>query len=222
VKTLQRLSPAFARLLIEQTYGEVISRPALSLKDRELATVAMLVALGDVPSALELHCVGMLRTGWSPREMAEVILFAAAGAGTRSFEAATAVAERVLAKDSTIGDALSSEPGRVPEDVRRYAVVLFDASRHADVLSALARIRACDGPPLALSDRRLVELARTLARGNERSQIAAHIERCLHAGWTREQLVELLMHTTVYAGWPLTLNALQPAAAVLERYTVRP
>jgi 4-carboxymuconolactone decarboxylase len=222
VGTLQRLSPEFARLLIEQTYGEVISRPALSLKDRELVTVAILVALGDVPSALDLHCAGMLRTGWTPREMTQVVLLAAVGAEIRSFEASMAVACNVLAKSrGRVGDA-SSEPGGkqpIPEDIREMAYMLFGTSRHTDVLFALEGIETWKETPLSPRDRRLVELSRTLARGNERSAIAAHLERCLLAGWTQEQLVELLMHMTVYAGWPLTLNALQPATATFERFS---
>jgi 4-carboxymuconolactone decarboxylase len=222
VGTLRRLSPEFARLLIEQTYGEVISRPALSLKDRELVTVAILVALGDVPSALDLHCLGMLRTGWTPREMAQVILLAAGGADMRWFEASMIVARNVVAKRRSRAGERSGEPGDkqpIPEDIRETANSLFGASRHSDVLQALEGIETWDGMPLGLRERRLVELSRTLARGNERSAIAEHLERCLLVGWTQEQLVELLMHMTVYAGWPLTLNALQPATATFERFS---
>ncbi|MGG1943534.1 carboxymuconolactone decarboxylase family protein [Trinickia sp. NRRL B-1857] len=224
VGTLQRLSPEFARLLIEQIYGEVISRPALSLKDRELVTVAILVALGDVPSALDLHCVGMLRTGWTPREMTQVILLAAVGAEMRSFEASMVVARNVVAKSRGRAGATLREPGHaqpIPEDIREMAYLLFGASRHTDVLLALEGIETWEGMPLGPRDRRLVELSRTLARGNERSAIASHLERCLLAGWTQEQLVELLMHMTVYAGWPLTLNALQPATATFERFSAQ-
>lgn len=222
VGTLQRLSPEFARLLIEQTYGEVISRPALSLKDRELVTVAILVALGDVPSALDLHCIGMLRTGWTPREMAQVIVLAAVGADMRSFEASMVVARNVVAKSRSGVRETSGEPGSrqpIPEEIRDAAYLLFGASRHSDVALALEGVETWAGMPLGPRDRRLVELSRTLARGNERSAIAAHLERCLLVGWTQEQLVELLMHMTVYAGWPLTLNALQPATATFERFS---
>jgi alkylhydroperoxidase/carboxymuconolactone decarboxylase family protein YurZ len=164
----------------------------------------------------------MLRTGWTPREMAQVILLAAGGADMRWFEASMIVARNVVAKRRSRAGERSGEPGDkqpIPEDIRETANSLFGASRHSDVLQALEGIETWDGMPLGLRERRLVELSRTLARGNERSAIAEHLERCLLVGWTQEQLVELLMHMTVYAGWPLTLNALQPATATFERFS---
>ena len=39
-------------------------------------------------------------------------------------------------------------------------------------------------------------------------QLRVHVAAALNLGWTREEVVELLMQTAIYAGFPPALNAL--------------
>jgi 4-carboxymuconolactone decarboxylase len=39
-------------------------------------------------------------------------------------------------------------------------------------------------------------------------QLRVHVEAALHLGWPREEVVEILMQTAIYAGFPAALNAL--------------
>ena len=68
------------RSILEFVYGDIYLRPGLSLRDRELAAVATLVALGR-SSQIPQHLRAALKTGVTPDELREVILQTAAIAG---------------------------------------------------------------------------------------------------------------------------------------------
>jgi 4-carboxymuconolactone decarboxylase len=68
------------RLIIEFAYGEVYSRPLLSLRDRQIATVAVLIALGR-SSQLPVHLRSSLQAGLSADELREIVLQVATLAG---------------------------------------------------------------------------------------------------------------------------------------------
>lgn len=71
-----------------------------------------------------------------------------------------------------------------------------------------------DRPGLALRDRSLVTVAQlaALGRGDE---LRAHLRGALELGISREELVEVLMQTAIYAGVPAANDALKVAAEVL-------
>jgi 4-carboxymuconolactone decarboxylase len=68
------------RWIIEYVYGDIYLRPGLSLRDRELAAVATLVALGR-SSQIPQHLRAALKAGVTPDELREVIMQTAAIAG---------------------------------------------------------------------------------------------------------------------------------------------
>ncbi len=69
-------------------------------------------------------------------------------------------------------------------------------------------------PGLAIRDRSLVTVAQLAALGRSQ-ELRAHLVGALNVGVTREEIVEVLMHTAVYAGVPLAVEALRVAAEVL-------
>src|ERR687894_608617 len=69
-------------------------------------------------------------------------------------------------------------------------------------------------PGLALRDRSLVTVAQLAALGRT-EELRAHLRGALNVGLTREELVEVLMQTAVYAGVPAANDALKVAAEVL-------
>ena len=81
VDGLSAISPDFARLLIEFPFGDVLSRPGLDLKTRELATVATLAALGNAPLGLKVHIHGALNVGCTRQEIVELMMQMAVYAG---------------------------------------------------------------------------------------------------------------------------------------------
>lgn len=62
------------RLLIEFGLGTVFSRPGMSLREREIANIAMLVGMGDCQQQLRYHIGAALRLGMSPAELEELLL----------------------------------------------------------------------------------------------------------------------------------------------------
>jgi 4-carboxymuconolactone decarboxylase len=68
------------RSIVEFVYGDIYLRPGLSTRDRELAAVATLVALGR-SSQLPQHLRASLKAGITADELREVILQTATIAG---------------------------------------------------------------------------------------------------------------------------------------------
>lgn len=78
---LKAFAPEMFDWIVDFAYGDVVSRPALDLRSRELATVAALTALGNAAPQLRAHIGGALNAGCAPREILEVILQMAVYAG---------------------------------------------------------------------------------------------------------------------------------------------
>jgi 4-carboxymuconolactone decarboxylase len=68
------------RLIVEVAYGDVYSRPGLTLRERQIASVAALVATGR-SSQLPVHLRSSLQAGLSAEELREVIIQTATIAG---------------------------------------------------------------------------------------------------------------------------------------------
>jgi 4-carboxymuconolactone decarboxylase len=78
---MEEEEPELFRSLVEFVFGDVLSRPVLDLKMRELATVAVLTALGNARPQLRLHIHGALNVGWKREEVHEIIMQQAIYAG---------------------------------------------------------------------------------------------------------------------------------------------
>ena len=79
--TLTDIAPELGAWISDFAYGDVVSRPGLDLRTRELATVAALTALGNARPQLESHIAGALNAGCTPQEILEVVLQMAVYAG---------------------------------------------------------------------------------------------------------------------------------------------
>lgn len=66
--------PEFANYLLEYPFGDIYARAGLGLREREIATVAALCALGTAGPQLRVHIHGALHVGCTPREIVEVIM----------------------------------------------------------------------------------------------------------------------------------------------------
>lgn len=81
VDELSRTFPDFAGLLLEFPFGDIYSRKGLGLREREIATVAALCAMGNAAPQLKVHLHASLHVGCSPREIVEVLMQMAVYAG---------------------------------------------------------------------------------------------------------------------------------------------
>ncbi len=71
---LKDIAPDLGRWIVEFGYADIISRPGLDLRTRELATVAALTALGTAQPQLRAHVNGALNVGAKPQEIVEVVM----------------------------------------------------------------------------------------------------------------------------------------------------
>ena len=74
IDSLAGICPDLGRYIIEFGFGDVYSRPGLSLQQRELATVAALTALGTAQPQLKVHIAAALNVGLSREEIIETML----------------------------------------------------------------------------------------------------------------------------------------------------
>jgi len=98
VERLRDIAPDFADWIIEFSYGDVMSRPGLDRRSRELATIAALTALGNAQPQLRVHIEGALRIGCRAQEIVEVILQMAVFAGFPAAINALGIAREVFAQ----------------------------------------------------------------------------------------------------------------------------
>jgi 4-carboxymuconolactone decarboxylase len=100
IESLKDIAPDLGRYIIEFAFGDIYSRPGLSLQSRELATVAALTALGNAQPQLKVHIHGALNVGCTRKEVIEVIVQMAVYAGfPAALNGITAAKEVFQARD---------------------------------------------------------------------------------------------------------------------------
>lgn len=231
---LRDVAPDLANLAISFAYGQVYSRQGLTLLQRQTATVAMLAAMGGLEPQLKFHMRAALNIGSSVAQLVEVMTHLVVYAG---FPAALngVAALRAIVQPSELSETVPSTPNSEREE--RYAAGLaaleaIDGSAGEKVISSLAAIAPDLGrfiiefafgdiytrQGIDLHTRELVTVAALAAMGNARPQLKVHTHGFLNVGGTKEQLVELAIHTAPYAGFPRAINA---ALAIQEALAER-
>ena len=77
VEVVERLAkdfPDFADYVLEFPFGDIYARPGLGLREREIAVVAALCAMGNAAPQLRVHLKAALHVGCTPREIVEVMM----------------------------------------------------------------------------------------------------------------------------------------------------
>lgn len=62
------------RYIVEFAFGDIYNRDGISLRDREIATVAMLTVLGGREPQLKVHIGAALNVGLTSKEIEEIII----------------------------------------------------------------------------------------------------------------------------------------------------
>lgn len=74
IQSLEEISPDLGKYIIEFAFGDIYSRPALSLQEREMITIVSLLTAGGCEPQLEVHINGALNTGIEPVKVVETFL----------------------------------------------------------------------------------------------------------------------------------------------------
>lgn len=69
-------------------------------------------------------------------------------------------------------------------------------------------------PGLDLRSREIATVAALTVMGNAAPQLKVHIHAALNVGVTREEVIEVIMQMSAYAGFPAALNAVAVAREV--------
>jgi 4-carboxymuconolactone decarboxylase len=93
-QTVRDLHPALDEWMITEGYGRTLSRPGLTLRQRELLMVAMCAVL-DVPHQLHSHLKGAVHAGATPAEVGEALEAVIGELGGREQDQARQLLKRV-------------------------------------------------------------------------------------------------------------------------------
>ena len=74
VESLASSFPEFANYVLEYPFGDIYSRTGLGLREREIASVAALCAMGNAAPQLRVHIHAALNVGCTPQEILEVLM----------------------------------------------------------------------------------------------------------------------------------------------------
>lgn len=73
IRSLADIAPDLGQYIVEFAFGDIYSRPGLTLRERELVTIASLLTAGGCEPQLEVHLNGALNVGASPEQIVEAI-----------------------------------------------------------------------------------------------------------------------------------------------------
>ena len=233
VKRLAEISPDMARFTVEYPYGDVLSRPGLDLRLRQVCTVSTLIAQGSAQPQLKFHMEGLLNVGGRPQELIEILFLSTAILGFPAAIDAIGIVRRIFAERAL---PFTPVPARDDDGMDRYRrgsdafrdLMQADPSDHlaplADVSPELAQwsiefafgdILTREG--LEAKAKQLAIVSMLAAVGNRTDALRFHLQGALSCGATSTEIVESLIQISVYAGFPAALNAFATARDVLEK-----
>ena len=214
VSDLYAGSPYLGELRNTVVYGEIWERPQLSKRDRSLITVAVLQAM--VRDELEIHIPRGLDNGLTPEEISEIILHVTFYAGWPTGVQASLIAAEVFAERGiTLGELPRTAAAATNLDNElssAYAAV----PRLGELRNSVLYGDVWERPLLSKRDRSLITVAvnQALYATNE---LRTHIGRALDDnGVTPQEISEVILHVTFYAGWPAAVNAGRLATDAFE------
>lgn len=95
IQSMEDIAPDIGTYLVEFA-GNVFAREGLSLRERELVTVASLLTAGGCESQLEIHINGALNVGIPPQKIVELFVQCIAYTGYPRVLNAVSVAKKVF------------------------------------------------------------------------------------------------------------------------------
>lgn len=205
---------------IENLWGRIWARPGLTLRERQLASLAALVYLRDEPG-LRSHLRHCQAVGLGAEQIRSMVVLVGHYAGWPSIEAAFRVLGEVAEE---VPELATQTPLSVPASADSeywFAAGLQTLSdlgwnngphdaeppiKNSDrrfwnhTIEALFG-RAYSVPGLTLKEKQLVVMATIIAHGNQIG-IRTHYLRCHNAGVSELEVRELLLQVGYYTGWP--------------------
>ncbi|MCC2957598.1 carboxymuconolactone decarboxylase family protein [Massilia sp. IC2-477] len=203
--------------------GGVWKRPQLSVRDRSLITLSVLVARNQ-SERLPYYVDMALDNDVKASELSGLITHLAFYSGWANAIAATEIVQPVFARRG-IGAAALATPDAEPfpldqtGEQRRHTVTSRKFGELAPGLVQLTHEVLFQDlwlqPELTPRDRCLVTISSVIATA-QTAQLAFYLNRALDHGVTRAELSELMTHIAFYSGWSSVFTALGVVKDVFE------
>ena len=221
--------PGLRHYTRESIFGAVWARPGLELRYRMLATLSVLSSLQYL-SQLQTYVHSALNMGLSAEEIQEALIHCSIYAGFP-----TAVNALEVAHDAFRERGIEPPQTEVPEvsleemeargrELRERLIGVEDQGGYVNAMADLApdlrrlTLQFSFGeiyfrPGLDLKARVVCATAALTALRAD-AQLRNFLQAGPRVGFSKEEIVEVLMHTGGYAGYPAALNAISLAAEV--------
>lgn len=223
LNSAEDVSPSFERYTKEVLLGDLWQRPPLSVRDRSIITLSVLIARNQ-SAQMPYYLNVALEHGVTPAEVSGMVAHLAFYSGWANAVAAIDVVRAVFdlrGLDAAQLRPIDARPHPIDDMVeqRRHAVVMRKFGQVAPGLVQLTRdILFQDlwrSPELSLRDRCLITICSVIATA-QTAQLAFYINRAMDQGVTRAELSELLTHVAFYSGWSSAYTALAVVKDVFE------
>ena len=229
----------FESLALRFAHGEIWNRPDLSVRDRELITLAMLLVVGDAEDAITFHVTACRRLGWTRAAIAECLLtvtddvglaglLAAGEAVIAGFQPPVERAPQTVAPRPDDADNSPSDEERLRRG--QGALDQISQSSGQSVVSSFDAIAPDLGryilefpygeifsrPGLDFKSRELATIAALAATGRTVDEIplSVHVNAALNVGASPREVSEALLHMIPYAGFVRVEQAVLAAEKV--------
>lgn len=232
VESLEDIAPDLSKYVIEFSFGDIYCRTGTTLKEKEIAVVAGLTAMGNAAPQLKVHINGALNVGVSTEELVEVILQMSSYSGFPSAINGINALKEVLQEknidfqpvtEKQEGDRFSQGAkwlGKLDEnqvnvlkenfqDIAPDLTEFVVAFGYGDIYS-----RKNLDPKL----RQIATIAALTCMGTAQPQLAFHIRAGLNVGLTRKEIIETIILMVVYAGFPAAINGINTAKEVFSTF----
>ena len=229
---------AIGQIALRVAAGEVWARTALSRRDRSLAVISFLTAMGREVE-LRAHLTGGLNHGLRVEEIDEIFVQIGAYAGLPVALAGAGIAAEVFAereggaqrqtppapleaKDPTRRRAdglellktLLGQPDLDPK--RTEQQILSSQGAMGELVMDYAFGDVWMRPQLSRRDRSFVVVS-VLAALNLKHELEIHLQGALHHGVTQTEIEEMLLTLVIYGGFPRAIDAMILAKTVFAR-----
>lgn len=229
---------AVGQIALRVGAGEVWARPGLSRRDRSVAVISFLTALGREVE-LRAHVAGGLEHGLRPEELDEVFVQIGAYAGLPFALAGAGIANAVIAereggrlRKTPPAPLEAKDPARRRADGLELLKTLLGAP-NLDPKTTEQQILASQGamgelvmdyafgdvwtrPALSRRDRSFIVIS-VLAALNMTHELEIHLQGARNHGVTPAEIEEMLLTLAIYGGFPRAIDGMRVARQVLGR-----
>ena len=222
--SLAKSDPELVAMKERLIYGEIAEHGSLNDKQRELITLVVLTS-AQTPAEIKKHAGAALQVGVTPIEIKEALYQCAPYIGFPKVETAIqqineVFAERKIAlplasqatvteesrfKDglavqkSIFHDAIDKMHAATPENQKELIVNYLSSFCFGDTLTRKG---------LDIKTRELLVFSAISALGGCESQVKSHVQGNINVGNSKQNLIDALVLSLPYIGFPRTLNAL--------------